>query len=147
MTRHITGAWNVIWADMMSDDSTDFMRYGKGPRGLIGITIKPSKWKSPGSCRQVTLTIRNVQQSCDVFSVFDISPLSLIWMSHSGLVLGHKKRQSGEISESWSHIAKHWYCISVTGWCSSGGNFDSWQHGMEKPSPVMNGVHRAVWKG
>ena len=42
--------------------------------------------------KTVTLTIRNVQQSCDVFSVFDISPLSLIWMSHSGLVLGLKAK-------------------------------------------------------
>ncbi len=52
VARHITGAWNGIWTDMMSDDRTDFMRYGKGPRGLIGITVKPSKWKIPGSCRQ-----------------------------------------------------------------------------------------------
>ena len=52
VTRHITGAWNVIWTDLMSDDRTNFMRYGKGPNGLIGIIDKPSKWKRPGSCRQ-----------------------------------------------------------------------------------------------
>ena len=65
--------------------------------------------------KTVTLTIRNVQQSWDVFSVFDASPLSLIWMSHSCLVLGHKEMQSSESSEILSHIAKHLYCISVTG--------------------------------
>ena len=116
MTRHITGAWNGTWTDMMSDDRTNFMRYGNGPRGLIGIAANPANEKVQDRIdKTVTLTIRNVQQSCDVFSVFDISPLSFIWMSHSGLVLGHKERQSSESSESWSHMAKHWYCISVTG--------------------------------
>ena len=52
MTRHITGAWNGMWPDKMSDDRTNFMRYGKGPRGLIGITVQPNKRKSQGSCRK-----------------------------------------------------------------------------------------------
>ena len=52
VTRHITGPLNGIWADMMSDDRTYFMRHGKGPRGLIGIPVNPSKWKRTGSCRQ-----------------------------------------------------------------------------------------------
>ena len=33
--------------------------------------------------------------------------LSLIWISHSGLVLGHKERQSSDSSESWSYMAKY----------------------------------------
>ena len=52
VTRYITGAWNGIWTDMMTDYKTNFMRYGKGPRGIIGITVKSSKWKSPGSSRK-----------------------------------------------------------------------------------------------
>ena len=52
MTRHIAGAWNGMWTDMMSGGRTNFMRYGKGPRGLIGSTVKPNKRKSPGSCGQ-----------------------------------------------------------------------------------------------
>ena len=31
---------------MMSDDRTNFMRYGKGPRGLIGITVKLNAMKT-----------------------------------------------------------------------------------------------------
>ena len=38
VTRHLAGAWNGMWTDMMIE--TTFMRYGKGPRGLIGITLK-----------------------------------------------------------------------------------------------------------
>ena len=29
VTRHITGAWNGMWTDMMSGGRTNFMRYGK----------------------------------------------------------------------------------------------------------------------
>ena len=46
MTRHIGGAWNWVWTDMMPGDRTHFMRYGKGPRGLIGITVKPNAMKT-----------------------------------------------------------------------------------------------------
>lgn len=38
--RHRRGLWNAIWSDMYIE--TTFMRYGKGPGGLIGITLKPS---------------------------------------------------------------------------------------------------------
>ena len=37
VTRHVSGAWNGTWTYMMSDDRTNFVRYGKGLRGLIGI--------------------------------------------------------------------------------------------------------------
>ena len=43
MTRHIGGSWNwIMWTDLMSGDRTNFMRYGKGPRGLIGIAVNPN---------------------------------------------------------------------------------------------------------
>ena len=38
--RHKLGLWNSIWSDMYIE--TTFMRYGKGPKGIIGITLKPS---------------------------------------------------------------------------------------------------------
>ena len=52
VTRHIAGVWKGMWTDMMSGGRTNFMQCGKGPRGLIGITLKPNKRKSPGSCGQ-----------------------------------------------------------------------------------------------
>ena len=51
VTRHIAGAWNGLWTVMMAGGKIEFMRYGKGPRGLIGITVKPNKRISPGSYR------------------------------------------------------------------------------------------------
>ena len=45
VTRHQRGYWNGIWSDMFIE--TTFMRYGKGPGGVIGITLKPKvvkKW-------------------------------------------------------------------------------------------------------
>ena len=41
--RH--GYWNSIWSDMFIE--TTFMTYGKGPGGLIGVTLNPTtvkKW-------------------------------------------------------------------------------------------------------
>jgi hypothetical protein len=43
--RHQDGLWNGIWSDMFIE--TTFMRYGKGPGGLIGVTLNPrsiKKW-------------------------------------------------------------------------------------------------------
>ncbi|KAH3748885.1 hypothetical protein DPMN_183374 [Dreissena polymorpha] len=41
--RHHTGLWNGIWSDMFIE--TTFMRYGHGPGGIIGITLKESALK------------------------------------------------------------------------------------------------------
>ena len=87
--------------------------------------------------------------SFDIISHLD--RLCLIWMSPSGRVLGHMERQSSESSESWSHIAKHWYCISVTGRGCSGGNFihDSMLYGEIKSSNdwcVSEGVETLNWQ-
>ena len=38
--RHNAGLWNGIWSDMFIEST--FMRYGHGPGGIIGITLKPS---------------------------------------------------------------------------------------------------------
>ena len=43
--RHQKGLWNAIWQDIFI--ATTFMRYGKDPAGLIGVTLKPEavqKW-------------------------------------------------------------------------------------------------------
>ena len=39
VARHQEGIWNAIWVDMLIE--TTFMRYEKGPTGLIGVTTKP----------------------------------------------------------------------------------------------------------
>ena len=44
VTRHTPGVWNGMWTDMMIE--TTFMRYGKGPNGIIGITLKPNTLKT-----------------------------------------------------------------------------------------------------
>ena len=60
--RHVAGAWNAMWTDMMSDDRTNFMRYGKGPRGLSGTQSNPTNGKVQDRVdKAVTLTIRKVQ--------------------------------------------------------------------------------------
>ena len=41
--RHQPGIWNAIWSDMFIEST--FMRYGKGPRGIIGITLSPKMLK------------------------------------------------------------------------------------------------------
>ena len=41
--RHIPGLWNGIWSDMFIEST--FMRYGHGPGGIIGITLKPETLK------------------------------------------------------------------------------------------------------
>ena len=41
--RHNPGVWNGIWSDMFIE--TTFMRYGKGPEGLVGVTLKRSTVK------------------------------------------------------------------------------------------------------
>ncbi len=42
-TRHHSGVWNGIWSDMFIE--TSFMRYGKGPGGLIGLTLNEQSVK------------------------------------------------------------------------------------------------------
>lgn len=42
--HHVPGLWNGIWSDMFIE--TTFMRYGHGPGGIIGITLKPETRKT-----------------------------------------------------------------------------------------------------
>ena len=41
--RHQEGYWNGIWSDMLIE--TTFMNYGKGPGGLVGVTLQPKTMK------------------------------------------------------------------------------------------------------
>ena len=41
--RHQPGLWNVIWSGQYIEFI--FMRYGHGPKGIIGITLEPSTLK------------------------------------------------------------------------------------------------------
>ena len=40
----VLGLWDGIWSDMFIE--TTFMRYGNGPGGIIGITLKPETLKT-----------------------------------------------------------------------------------------------------
>ena len=42
--HHNAGIWNGIWSDMFIE--TTFMRYGHGPKGIIGIALKPETLKT-----------------------------------------------------------------------------------------------------
>ena len=42
--HHVPGLWNGIWSDMFIE--TSFTRYGHGPDGIIGITLKPTTLKT-----------------------------------------------------------------------------------------------------
>ena len=42
--RHQDGIWDGIWVDMLIE--TTFMRYGKGPGGLIGVILKMGTFSS-----------------------------------------------------------------------------------------------------
>jgi len=53
--HHVPKLWNGIWSDMFIE--TTFMRYGHGPGGIIGITLKPETLKtralSPHICSRL----------------------------------------------------------------------------------------------
>ena len=38
-----SGIWNSIWSDMMIE--TTYMKFGKGPRGIIGVATQPRTLK------------------------------------------------------------------------------------------------------
>ena len=53
--RHQQGYWYGIWSDMYIE--TTLMRYGKGPGGIVGVTLKPGvviKWaNSSHKCTEI----------------------------------------------------------------------------------------------
>ncbi|XP_046577679.1 uncharacterized protein LOC124285478 [Haliotis rubra] len=82
VTRHTPGSWNGIWTDMMIE--TTFMKYGKGPDGIIGITLKPNTLKT------WALSLH----TCSVLSN-DISDMTTKDKSTSQI---HKEEMKGRIS-------------------------------------------------
>ena len=65
VARHYGGLWNGIWADMYTE--TTFLRYGKGPGGLIGLTLKPKvvkKWAyGIKTCIGITKDLEQMRKS------------------------------------------------------------------------------------
>ena len=63
--RHQPGIWNGIWSDMFIEST--FMRYGHGPGGVIGITLKPSTLKrwalSLHICSQLVQDITEMRET------------------------------------------------------------------------------------
>lgn len=66
--RHQDGIWNGIWVDMLIE--TTFMRYGKGPGGLIGVTLNPEtvkKWSlSLHTCNNILKDLDTMRNQEDV---------------------------------------------------------------------------------
>ena len=62
--RHQDGIWNGIWSDMMIE--TTYMRYGKGPGGIIGVTTQPRTvqiWtESLPACTEVLKELDEVRE-------------------------------------------------------------------------------------
>ena len=54
-TIYQRGRWNGIWSDMLID--TTFMKYGKGPGGLIGVTLPQRSVKKWAYSLHVTTQI------------------------------------------------------------------------------------------
>ena len=63
--RHREGIWNGIWSDMMIE--TSYMKFGKGPNGIIGKTTKPKTlqiWaKSQHSCSEVLQSLDAIREN------------------------------------------------------------------------------------
>ena len=55
--RHQKGFWNAIWSDMFIE--TTFMRYGKGPGGLIGVTLDQTSVKKWANGLHISTQILN----------------------------------------------------------------------------------------
>ena len=63
--RHQHVIWNGIWSDMFIEST--FMRYGHGPGGIIGITLKPSalnRWAlSLHTCSQLMKDVSSISDT------------------------------------------------------------------------------------
>ena len=63
--RRQHGIWNGIWSDMFIEST--FMRYGHGPGGIIGITLKPSalnRWAlSLHTCSQLMKDVSSISDT------------------------------------------------------------------------------------
>ena len=62
--NHNEGLWNGIWSDMMIE--TTYMKFGKGPSGIIGQTTKPRTlqiWaKSQHACSEVLQSLDQIRE-------------------------------------------------------------------------------------
>ena len=62
--RHREGIWNGIWSDMMIE--TSYMKFGKGPSGIIGQTTKPRTlqiWaKRQHTCSEILQSLDSIRE-------------------------------------------------------------------------------------
>ena len=71
-TRHQRGLWNGIWSDMLIE--TTFMKYGKGPGGLIGVTLQQRSVKKWAYSLHVTTQIlKDLEDMRERKSVQDVT--------------------------------------------------------------------------
>ena len=65
--RHQDGYRNGIWSDMLIE--TTFMKYGKGPGGMIGITLKPKTMNiwvlSLHTCSNILNDLENMRSTIE----------------------------------------------------------------------------------
>ena len=61
VARHHKGLWNGIWTRMYIE--TTFMRYGKGPGGLIGLTLKPKEAYGLKTCIGIIKDLEQMRES------------------------------------------------------------------------------------
>ena len=70
--HHQQGIWNGIWSDMMIE--TSYMKFGKGPSGVIGVTTKPRTvqiWaKSQHSCSRILKELSELRNKEDPKIIF-----------------------------------------------------------------------------
>ena len=65
--RHQHGIWNEIWSDMMIE--TSYMKFGKGPSGIICKTTKP---KTPESIHCNIYTGQTLEKKVNVNKAVEI---------------------------------------------------------------------------
>ena len=80
---HNPGLWNGLWSDMFIEAT--FMRYGKGPGGIVGVTLKPSTVKRWALSLYITSRIES-----------DLEGMRLEQGKKQALV--HKEEMPGRIS-------------------------------------------------
>ena len=70
--HHQDGIWDGIWVVMLIE--TIFMRYGKGPGGLIGVTLNPEtvkKWAlSLHTCNNVLRDLDTMRNQKDIVKTY-----------------------------------------------------------------------------
>ena len=92
--RHKEGLWNGIWSDMFVEST--FMRYGKGPQGIIGVTMKPDMVKKWAYSMHICSHILQ-----------DLSDMADGHQSDRDGVISHKEEKTFQDSVRWPRPRQH----------------------------------------